>query len=152
MNEEVRLNISLLRSMLTVIATEEDMRKSIPSDSYDKWWEEHWPFVTSMYLLVMVSIWHYIERELVRMAARVGDPASTIPTDEYNNAATTMADPKGRWNRLEVSLRPKDYPDWSAVNALRLLSNCYKHDPFNKPQRGLLNALDLHHPAERYAP
>jgi hypothetical protein len=59
--------------MLTVIATEEEMRKGIPSDEeelqfgYDEWLQEHWPFLNSMYLLVMVLIWHNVERVSERL-------------------------------------------------------------------------------------
>src|SRR3990172_10058221 len=76
------LDLDSIRSMLTVIAIDEDTRKSIPYDEeelqfgYDEWRQEHWPLVNNMYLLVMVAIWHSVERELVLMAARVGSPES----------------------------------------------------------------------------
>jgi hypothetical protein len=145
------LAVSLLRSMITVIATEEDMRRSIPPDEaeaqlgYDEWREEHWPFLNDMYLLVMVAIWHATERALIRMAAQVGDPASKISADEYHAAVTTMAKPSKRTQRLVTALSLTKYPHWRKLDTLRLLANCYKHDPFKRPQEDLLKALGLDH-------
>src|SRR5437879_1381859 len=96
-----------------------------------------------MYLLVMVSTWYYVERELVRMAARVGDPASKIPFEEYKSEVTAMAEPSGQLRRLEERLNLSGYSDWNTLDALRLLANGYKHDPFNRPQQGLLKKLGL---------
>lgn len=143
------MNAGLIRSMLTVIALEEETRESIPANEeelqfgYDEWREEHLPFVNSMYLLVMVSIWHYVERELVRMAARVGDPVSKISFEDYKHAITKMGKP-GQLKRLKGILRLSDYSEWNTLDVLRLLANSYKHDPFDKPKRELLEALHLH--------
>jgi hypothetical protein len=44
------------------------------------------------------------------------------------------------------------FPEWkSSVETLRLLANCYKHDPLRVPARKLLKHLQLD-VTERYAP
>lgn len=143
------MDTKLIRSMITVIATEEEMRKSIPSDAdeaqygYDEWRMEDWPLLNNMYLLVMVSIWHSIERDLVLLAARRGDPTSKIPFEEYKSCVTAIANTRQRLRRLKKELKLSAFSDWRALDALRLLANCYKHDPFNEPQDELLKALGL---------
>ena len=113
------------------------------SDSaYDTWRSEDVPFVNELCLTLLVAIWHQVERELIHRAARVTVDRAPIDQSDYVR--------KIHENRKRVREKGAPaiaetlgmgWPDW--LEALRLLVNCYKHDPETRPDEKLLRHLGL---------
>src|SRR6476660_10045895 len=67
----------VLKEMIEVVKAEQQRREAqlqtIDSDyQYDRWLFTDLPFVSEMYLMILVALHHQIERGLVKIAARLG--------------------------------------------------------------------------------
>lgn len=110
--------------------------------------------------MLLVTLRHHVERQLVDFAARAVDGGKTISGNEYEARLQKMRriNSQGRsvgWKWEEINqplgigskcLSGKE----KCVEALRLLANSYKHDPSIEPAEDLKNFLHL--PRVAYAP
>jgi hypothetical protein len=103
------------------------------------------PFVNELYLLVLLFIWHKIEKEIVNIAALSAErDDSPISRDDYRNEVVRLAKLRHEKRKKELGeLLPLDQHDWALLDLLRLLANSYKHDPFDKPSKNLLKRLRI---------
>ena len=99
-----------------------------------------------MCLLVLVALHHQVERELVFLAARA-NAGPTITSKQYQrnvkDQREKLRSPQGK-RELIVTLTLKSFPEWDkSMETLRLLANCFKHDPRQQPDEALLKHLNL---------
>ena len=102
-------------------------------------------FLQGFYLLVLVYVWHELEREMVRLTARVQEgPAREISLHDYQQEVVRLTRNKDIWKEIRRRL-PVEKSDQYGLcyEVLRPLVNSYKHDPFGKPKKGLLEKLGL---------
>ena len=153
---------NVARQVLTVIAAERDRRREalekeeIWDYAQDKWLFEELPFVNELCLTLIVAVWHQLEREVVHVAARATEDGQPINRQTYEQSVRRQrkeAKTKGIASLL-VRLGTES-PKW--METLRLLANCYKHEPDRRPSEALLTQIHLPlKPTERlvvaYAP
>ncbi len=110
--------------------------------------------------MLLVSIRHQLERELVRLAARASGNAEEIGGDEYRDRVEQERErlhSKDGWKRLIAKLNLASFPEWhTSLKTLQLLANNYKHDISSSVGGDLLEHLNLdpivsHSPTVRYA-
>ena len=135
------------REILSVVGAERRRRQDLLTDAdaeyaYDQWRFEDLPFINELCLTLLVVLWHQIERELVHRAARVTADGKPLEWREYLGNIHRKRRLLSRHGvaRLGAELAV-DLPDW--IETLRLLANCYKHDPMTRPSEALLNHLKL---------
>jgi hypothetical protein len=144
-----------LKDMISVIRTEKERRNSIlkaldPDISYDQWLFTDAPFVNELCLMFLVTLRHQVERELVGLAARADAGANEISGQEYKENVTQLrrTNRKGenigwKWDEINKRLKFKSCDKYKFIEALRLLSNLYKHDTSMVPDVQLLKLLEL---------
>jgi hypothetical protein len=103
------------------------------------------PLVNEMCLILLVAVWHQVERELIDAAALLAFNGQEISFDQYRNQLRNK-----RWQFLKrreqflAELGVESFPEWhSSMTTLRLLANCYKHDPALEADGNLLGHLGL---------
>jgi hypothetical protein len=135
--------------MIEIIRKEEQRRALLlpgedPGFARDRWLFVDEPFVNEMCLMLLVALRHQLERELVRLAARVLDGEEEISRQEYEQEIENLR--KGnRWDmkKVENRLNLKACKGYKSIEALRLLANSYKHDPSMVPDKKLLAWLEI---------
>jgi hypothetical protein len=143
------METGILKGMIAVIRTEQQRRVSLPTEedpnfAYDRWLFTDEPFVNELCLMVLLTLRHQVERELVRLAARAAEDGKEINGEQYQKNADLLR--RGRawdWKTIEARLRLKYCKDYASMEGLRLLANSYKHDPSMEPDEGLLKLLKL---------
>jgi hypothetical protein len=111
---------------------------------YDEWLFVEAPFVHELCLMVLVAVRHEVERELVRIAAQVGEREITVEEYRANLQREQMALlRKDGWQNLRDKLKLESDHTYECMEALRLLANSYKHSPFLEPKKELLKLLNL---------
>lgn len=143
------MNSRTLKEMISVIRSEEQRRASLlraedAEVGYDLWLFEDGPFVNELCMMLLVAVQHQVERALVRLAARAADEGTVINRSQFSENLKQLR--KGlSWNWKEISdrLKPMSSEWYPYMNALRLLANSYKHDPFAGPAEDLKRLLDL---------
>lgn len=135
--------------MATIAAERERRIKSLPTDVYaalTNWSEVDDPFIAELVLLMLVAVFHQVERELVWLAAGTSNGGSPIEFDKYQQRA---GEQRERWRNGKTrrkfirEFRLDSLEEWRTIEALRLLANCYKHDPGTKPSQELLRRLGM---------
>ena len=113
------------------------------SDSaYDTKRFEDDPFVNELCLTLLVAIWHQVERELIHRAARVTvGRAPSDPSDYVGKIREARKRVRNEGVPTIAKTLGIEWPDW--LDALRVLVNCYKHDPEMRPDEKLLRHLGL---------
>jgi hypothetical protein len=101
-----------------------------------------------MCLVLLVSIRHLLERELVRLGARVSGDGKPIPDKEYWRLVAEEREGLRRrdgWKNLAAKLNLASFAEWNvSLETLRLLANTYKHEPgYATPGEDLLAHLGL---------
>lgn len=141
--------------MITVIRTEQERRTSLLQDedsnfAYDQWLFTDAPFLNELCLMFLVTLRHQIEREMVGLAAQSDENRMEISGKQYqeNIKQLRKTNKKGQnigWDRKEIHKRLKleTCENYEFIEALRLLSNLYKHEPSMEPDDDLLNLLRL---------
>jgi hypothetical protein len=77
------MNTHLAKSVLEAIRREQHLRVSLLNEvAYDHWTFEDGPFVAELCLMLLVALHHQVERELLRLAARVTDDGREIAPRE----------------------------------------------------------------------
>jgi hypothetical protein len=154
-NHKIIVDTKTLKDMITVIKTERERRSALlqgedPNFAYDQWLFTDEPFLNELCLMSLVALRHQIERELIRFAARWDEKQIEISGRQYqeNIERLRRTNNKGQnigwdWGEVDKRLNPKGIKNYEYIEALRLLSNLYKHEPSLKPDEGLLNLLQL---------
>lgn len=144
------MKADLIRLLVGLVETEEQSRKSArssmsPEAAYNQATFYDTPFVNELYLLVLLFIWHKLEKEIVNIAALSADRVdSPIGRDDYRNEVVRLEQLGHEKRRKELKkLLPLGERDWALLDVFRLLANSYKHDPFDKPSKALLARLGL---------
>ena len=139
----------ILKEMITVIRAEEQRRVSLltdkdPNFAYDQWVFKHEPFVNELCLMLLVTLRHQVERELIGLAARAADDGKEISVKQYQEKVKQLR--KGKawdWTEIKNRLKLESCEEYASVEALRLLANSYKHDPSMEPSEDLLKWLNI---------
>jgi hypothetical protein len=149
------MGIGILKEMIDVIRAEQQRRASLltdedPNFAYDHWLFKDEPFVNELCLMLMVTLNHQVERELVGLAARADEGGKEISGQQYQVKVKQLrkTNRKGKnigwdWKAISKRLKPKSCEKYKFIEALRLLSNSYKHDPSMEPDEKLLKKLNL---------
>jgi hypothetical protein len=149
------VNTKILKELIAVIRIEQERRLSKlkdedPNIAYDQWLFTDEPFLNELCLMLLVTLRHQIERELVGLAARADEGSEEISRQQFQEKVRQLrkTNRKGKnigWDWMEMSKRLKleFYEKYKFIEALRLLSNSYKHDPSMEPDEELLNLLSL---------
>jgi hypothetical protein len=141
--------MDILKNMITVIKAERQRRVSLLTDkdpdiAYDQWLFTHEPFVNELCLMLLVTLWHQVERELVGFAARAADDATEISGEQYQER---VREERKLWRndrkKICASLKLKSCDGHISMRALRLLANLYKHNPSKEPDKEMLQLLKL---------
>ncbi len=149
------MKMTAAREMLAVIHSEERKRlrrvRRLDAQGHEFAWEiykfECEPFVADLCLSLLTVVWHKVERDLLRLAARLGPIDQPISSTEYLQAVQVeRKEFRNRRTKPQVlqRLNVSKFPAWTgSLEALRLLVNCYKHDPNGTPDAALLRHLRL---------
>lgn len=145
------MKTDLITSIIELIKSEEERRNdNLPRDNpdltCDQWIFDDLPILNGHYLLVLVLVWHEIEKELLRLAARADENATIkISRQDYREEVKRLRGigNKKRWTTIEGRLHIKSFDDHEILDVLRLVVNCYKHDPSDRPDDELLKKLAL---------
>ncbi|HVR26024.1 MAG TPA: hypothetical protein VMU26_22215 [Candidatus Polarisedimenticolia bacterium] len=145
------METQVLKQMIDVIRVEEQRRAKRRADmhpdvTYDQWLFTDAPFVNELCLMLLVALRHQVERELVLLAARLAADGSEISVEQYHknvHRERELLKERDGWKRIFIRLDVKSCQETKVLEALRLLSNSYKHDPFVKPDVKLLKLLNL---------
>ena len=145
------MDVSVVKDMISVIRAERDRRLALlakvdPEVAYDLWSEVDEPFVNDLCLMLLVSIRHTVERELVKIAALVTSDGRDLDGDQYRQRIQDERKKlreKG-WTELVAKLKLIGSAEWdTSIETLRLLANIYKHSPQVTPDQALLKHLGL---------
>lgn len=143
------MEFDILREMIDVIRAEQQRRASLLTDkdtnfAYDRWIFKDEPFVNELCLMLLVTLNHQVERELVRLAALADDEGSKINGQQYQEKIEQLRKGKS-WDFKEIENRLKleSCEGYKSMKALRLLANSYKHDLSMMPNKGLLKLLNF---------
>lgn len=146
------MNRKLVKSLVELVRTEErsreDLRASMsPDASYYKATFHDDPLTNELYLLVLLFMWHELEKEIVLMAAlSSAEDASPMTRDGHRQEVKRISKLKPEAKKraaIEKRLPALDIRAWELLDVLRLLANSFKHNPFGKPNRQLLERLGL---------
>ena len=150
------MNTRILKDVIALIRTEQERRSSLLNAedqdyAYDYWifWDE--PFLNELCLMFLVTLRHQVEREIVGLAARAVDNGEEISNQQYQERLKQLRKGDWDWEEIKKRLTFGSCDKWDKLDALRLLSNSYKHDFSTKPNGELLKKLRLE-PKGNYAP
>lgn len=138
------MDIQIARSVLKVIREEALRRDSADRDPYfaDEQWLADRAFVNELCLMLLVALWHQIERELVLMGARASQGDADLSPADYQRALDALRKGLGiDWPKLRKLLNVATPPP--EMWALQRLANAYKHDPTTGPSDELISHLGL---------
>lgn len=144
------MDFETAKAMIDVVKSERQrradrLRNEDPEFAGDHWLFTDEPFANDMCLMVLVAVWHQVERELVWLAACVTKDGKSISREQYkkNVQRERKLYVKDRGKMIE-KLTLDSFPEWkSSMKALHLLANCFKHDPAQQPNKSLLMHLNL---------
>jgi len=145
------METDILKQMISVIRTEEQRRALLLTDqdqnfAYDQWLFTDEPFVNELCMMLLVTLRHQVERELVSLAACAADDGQEISDQQYEEKVNQLRKNKGigwDWGKIKDRLKLESCEGYQHTEALRLLSNSYKHDPYMEPDKKLLELLQL---------
>lgn len=101
--------------------------------------------------MILITLWHQVERELVAFAARAGDEGRVIDGRRYRERVEQLRRGRGwNWKTINARLSLESCERYGAIEALRLVANSYKHDLSVEPSEELKEYLQL--PEVDYAP
>jgi hypothetical protein len=146
---EVILESYNLKGIIEVIRIEQDRRASLlradDSDfTYDQWRFNDLPFVNEMCLMLLVTLRHEVERELIGLAALAAQKDEEISNKQYwENVDQLRKGKRWNWKKINERLNLEIVEQYRIMDALRHLVNLYKHDPSKSPNKELLKLLSL---------
>ena len=136
-----------LKEMIGVIRAEGRRKTSLLTDkdpdfAFDQWEFVDAPFLNELCLMLLVTLWHQVHRELDKLAARVTIDGKGIKKSQQQKQKRSRD--SGPWAKWSDKLSNLDsYTEFKHMKALRLLANSYKHDPSKEPESDLLVLLNL---------
>jgi hypothetical protein len=149
------MDTNVAKGMIDVIRAEQQSRArgaarladEDPDYASDRWLLTDTPFVNELCLILLVAVWHQVERELIWLEARVMGGGEEISREQYlqniRTAEQSWSKKDGKGKIIE-DLKLNTFPEWkSSMKTLRLLANCYKHDPSLVPTKQILKQLGL---------
>lgn len=142
------METALFKEIIGVIKAEEERRESLlvdkdPEFAYDQWLFTDAPFVNELYLMLLVSLWHHIERDLFDLAARADD-GKEVSRHQHQEKISKLGKGKGSvWDKINNRLKPKSCEGYASLETLRLLANSYKHSQSMEPNNNLIKWLKL---------
>lgn len=145
------MNTKLIRALVEFVKTEEQSRATAresmpPEAAYDHAMFYDNPLTHELYFLVLLFMWHDIEKEIVLASARSGEQDSgPMSRDDFRKEVERLAGLSFDKRRIEIEKRlpTLDRTSWELLDLLRLVANSFKHDPFDKPNHRLLKHLSL---------
>ncbi len=140
------MEMRILQDIITVIKGEQQRRSELLTDedpdfANDQWLFRDMPFVNELCLMLLVTLRHQVERELVRLAARAADDRKEISGQQYQEKVEQLK--RKGWKKINARLNLNSFAAYEHMEALRLLANSYKHDPSMEPDEELLKLLKL---------
>lgn len=146
----------IFREMFDVIKAEQRLRNSQVTDeeSLDRWKFTDEPFLNELCLMLLVSLRHQVERELVRFSGRADHDGKEISGNQYAKKVKEERErlrKSNEWEKVAVKLKMKSCGRYEPMKALRHLANSYKHDPWKEPEKKLLKLLHVE-TGDIYAP
>jgi hypothetical protein len=118
-----------------------------PDFAQDQWLFTDAPFVNELYLMLLITLRHQVERELVCLAARAVDDEPEISHITYlerlEQLRNEVRKPKNWDKKIEERLNLQSFREYLCIEILRLLSNSYKHNQFMEPDIYLLAQISL---------
>lgn len=149
------MNTQIFQEMINVIRMEQDRRSSIlknqdPNIAFDQWLFTDEPFLNELFFMVLVTLRHHIERQMVALSARADESGKEISVEQYQENVKQLqrTNKKGKtigwdWPKIWKRLNKQTYQKHRPIEALRLLSNSYKHNPSMEPDEELLSFLSM---------
>ena len=115
------------------------------------------PFINELCLIVLVVLRHYIERELLVLAARTVKGKQSISMKEFKHNLKTLCNmnKKGdftgiNWEKVNGKINHEKLDKFYIIDCLRVVSNCYKHNIRMAPNKELLELLSLDQNPDKY--
>lgn len=144
------METGILKEMIAIVRDEQRRRASLltyqdPNFVYDQWLFKDEPFLNELCLMMLVTLWHQVEREMVKLAARAADDRKEIDLQQYQENVRKVRETlrhKG-WKTIKGKLKLESCEGHKSMKALRLLANSYKHDPSMVPDEKLLEWLKI---------
>jgi hypothetical protein len=142
------METQILKEMIGVIKAEQQRRETQldtmdPDYQYDRWQFIDRPILNDMSLMILDALRQQVERELIRIAALSGGHEISGVEYQANLQRERERLRKGGWTDLDKILKLKRCREGKYIEALRLLSNSYKHGPTVEPDEELLQLLML---------
>jgi hypothetical protein len=148
-----QMDTSITKKMIEVIRAERDRRYMDLVE--DKRWWMHYdePIINELCLMLLVTIWHQVERELIWIATRVtkADDGSELDGEYWKRVEIEREKYRkgGGKGKLIAKLGLDKFDEWKSMTALNFLANSYKHDPRSTPaDKDLANLLRLNQDAQ----
>jgi hypothetical protein len=121
------MNTKLIRSLVEFVKTEESNRAAAresmsPEAAYDHAIFYDNPLTNELYLLVLLFMWHDIEKEIVLTSARSGvHDSSPISRDDFRKEVERLGILSFEKRRIEIEKRlpTLDRPSWDLLDLLR---------------------------------
>jgi hypothetical protein len=141
------MDMSIAKEMIRVIREERDRRLAVleTEDDPRSMYGGDEPLINELCLMLLVTIRHQIEREMVLFAARITSAGKELGDTEYEalikKERKEVKEKKG-WGDLYAKLEC-DAKTECWLETLRLLSNIYKHDLWLYPDEDILTHLHL---------
>jgi hypothetical protein len=140
----------ILKDIIAVIRAEQQRRASLLTDeepdfAHDQWLFTDAPFVNELCLMLLVTLRHQVERDLVGLAARAADGGKEISGQHYQEKVREERAQlrKQGWRPINARLNLEACERYNSIEALGYLANSYKHDPSMEPDEKLLKLLKL---------
>lgn len=152
------MEMGIFKDVIAVVRAEAQRREGRlanqhPDAAYDQWLFVDAPFLNELCLMLLVTLRHQIERELVMLAARMADDKKkTISLAQYRRNVQRerkllQKDKKNGWQNMYAKLGVRSSDGTKDIvadlEALRHLANSYKHDPLGEPCAQLVALLNL---------
>jgi hypothetical protein len=145
------METGIFKEMISIIRAEQQRRVSLlaeedPNFAYDRWLSTDEPLVNELCLMVLVTLSHQVERELVRLSAQKAEDGEEISRQQYQEKVRQEREllrRHGGRDRIIERLNLKLCRDFASTEVLRFLANSYKHDPSTEPDKVLLELLKL---------
>lgn len=154
------LSTKFFQEMIDVFKLEFDRRSKLrdsqnPALNYDQLVFEDEPFINELCLMTLVTLRHEIDRQIALLAARSNQKDNEISVEQYRHNVKQLQaisrNPKKFWGEIWQVLDEDIYRKYKEIEALRLISNEFKHGFFSTPDEELLRFLSLN-TSYNYAP
>lgn len=104
------------------------------------------PFINELCLMLMVWLRHELERELVKLVARKTSDGKDLTQDQYWQAVDDWQEDlrrdSSKWKTVTRELELSVFSEeMKIMEALKRVSNLYKHSPWTTPDEDLLSHL-----------